>query len=124
MLIDGEVHCGACEKRLPIKEDVFLCRECMDRLSDPVRRRLLTTEEPNQYSARREALIDLGVDEHYDFYYRMQQRINLKPKREDQAKCRCKKPLRMKTDGLFGGTTDVCGNCCLPIEKGARRVMP
>jgi hypothetical protein len=162
LIDDGEVRCGACETALPVKDDVFLCRACMDKLPGNLRHDVLNVEEQYQYGARKRALEALGVDleglgkadvedqikdlhrKLWDAYrtndseaidalrekidtlkalFSEQRRINLKPERKPrQMKCRCKKPFLMKTDGLFGGTEDVCGNCARPIVR-ARRVM-
>lgn len=62
MIDDGEVRCGACEKLLPIEQDVFLCRACMDRLPGNLRHDVLNVEEAYQYAARRHALEALGVE--------------------------------------------------------------
>ena len=61
MIDDGEVRCGACETKLPVKEDVFLCRACMERLPGHLRRAVLNADEEHQYGVRRLALEALGV---------------------------------------------------------------
>ena len=122
MIDDGAVRCGACETKLPVKEDVFLCRECMENLPDHLRRAVLNADEEHQYGVRRYALEALGVESNWEFPE--EKRINLKgPTKPQEQKCSCEKPLLMKTDGLFGGTKTVCGNCCKPITQQPRRRM-
>lgn len=148
---DGEIRCGACERRVAVEVDLFVCRECMDKLPASLRREVLNAEEPFQYAARRRALEALGValiddSEHRNNLRRLRsicgrgkatqelvaaervytdsKRINFRtPRERSSPRCTCAKPLLMKQSSIFGGEQDVCGNCCKRINKGARRVM-
>ena len=116
MIDYGNVLCGACELELPVKDDVFICRGCMAKLPDDLRKEVLTAEEQYQYRARRKALEALGVAA-------LNRKINLKRERKPRdPKCSCKNPLIMKQAGIFGGDETVCGNCCRRIVS-TRRVM-
>ena len=124
MIDDGEVRCGACETKLPVKEDVFLRRACMEKLPGHLRRAVLSADEEHQYGVRRLALEALGLDRRDWLKFSEAKRINLKgPTKLREQKCSCEKPLLMKTDGLFCGTKTVCGNCCKPITQQPRRRM-
>lgn len=108
-------RCAACRED-ELQERQFLCRQCLERLPDDVRRNLLRAEEWDSLQVKRDALRALGIDPNT-------RDISLPQKPEPpKNKCACEnvKPHEVSFQRMLTGSeTPYHRKCGLRVEVKA-----